>query len=113
MNEYYIIHYYNPNEEVHYSTDPNFYPSEEDARAHIKKGVYSMIECRKFSNSDLLGQIFGAFCNSIECKKCHYHDACYCENPYDRMVFEKSLSEQKMLEVCATMARQFDDAKYE
>lgn len=112
MKEYYVIHYYDPKEEVKYSTDPTLYPTEADARAHVKKDVYSMIDCRKYSNSDLLGQIFEAFCDNTTCKKCHYYSDCYCGNPYDAMSFG-ALDEQKQLEVCATMARQFEEAEYE
>ena len=44
MKEYFIIRYHNPNGENRYFTDPTFYPTEADARAHIKKDVYAMIE---------------------------------------------------------------------
>jgi len=112
MKEYYIIHYHNPDGEVRYLTDPTFYPTEADARAHIKKDVYAMIERREYSNSDLFNEIFGALCNRTDCQKCRFHNDCYCGNPYDAMIFE-ALSEQKQLEVCATMARQLDDAEYD
>lgn len=112
MKEYYIIHYHDPDGEIRYITDPTFYPTEADARAHIRKDVYSMVECRKYSNSDLLNEIFGAFCNNTDCEKCRFHADCFCGNPFDVMIFE-TLDEQKQLEVCATMARQFEEVKYE
>ena len=112
MKEYFIIHYYNPNGENRYFTDPTFYPTEADARAHIKKDAYAMIKCYKYSNSDLLKGIFNVFCDNTDCKKCRFHGDCYCDNPYDQMDF-KALDEQKRLEVCATMARQFVEGTYE
>lgn len=107
MKEYFIIHYYNPDGENRYFTDPTFYPTEADARAHIKKDVYAMIERYEYSNSDLLKEIFNAFCTNTDCEKCHLRDDYYCFNPFDTM------DEQKQLEVCATMARQFEEARYE
>lgn len=110
MKEYFIIHYHNPDGENRYFTDPTFYPTEADARAHIKKDVYAMIERYEYSNSNLLKEIFTAFCNNTDCEKCHFQDDCY--NPYDQVEFD-TLNEQKQLEVCATMARQFEEARYE
>lgn len=107
MKEYFIIRYHNPNEENRYFTDPTFYPTEADARAHIKKDVYAMIERHKYSNSGLLKEIFNAFCNNTDCEKCHFQNDCYCANPYDPE------DEQKQLEACATMALQFEKARYE
>lgn len=107
MKEYFIIRYHNPDGENRYFTDPTFYSTEADARAHIKKDVYAMIERHEYSNSDLLKEIFDAFCNNTDCEKCHFQNDCYCVNPYD------PTDEQKQLEVCATMARQFEEARYE
>ena len=112
MKEYFIIHYHNPDGENRYFTDPTFYSTEADARAHIKKDVYAMIERYEYSNSDLLKEIFNAFCTNTDCEKCHFYDYCYCDNPYDLMDFD-TLNEQKQLEICATMARQFEEARYE
>lgn len=112
MKEYYVIHYHDPDGKIRYATDPALYSTEADARAHIKKNVYAMVECRKYSNSDLFNEIFGMLCNNTDCKKCHFQSDCYRGNPYDRMIFE-TLDEQKQLEMCATMARQFEEAKYE
>lgn len=50
MKEYFIIRYHNPNGENRYFTDPTRYPTEADARAHIKKDVYAMIE-RQFEEA--------------------------------------------------------------
>ena len=107
MKEYFIIRYHNPDGENRYFTDPTFYPTEADARAHIKKDVYAMIERHEYSNSGLLKEIFDAFCNNTDCEKCHFQNDCYCANPYD------PTDEQKQLEVCAMMARQFKKARYE
>ena len=107
MKEYFIIRYHNPNGENRYFTDPTFYPTEADARAHIKKDVYAMIERHEYSNSGLLKEIFNAFCNNTDCEKCHFQNDCYCGNPYDPN------DEQKQLEACATMALQFEKARYE
>ena len=112
MKEYFIIRYHNPNGENRYFTDPTFYPTEADARAHIKKDVYAMIERHEYSNSGLLKEIFDAFCNNTDCEKCHFLNDCYCANPYYEMDFD-TLDEQKQLEVCATMAHHFEKAKYE
>lgn len=109
MKKYFIIRYHNPDGENRYFTDPTLYPTEADARAHIKKDVYAMIERYEYSNSDLLKEIFNAFCNNTDCEKCHFQD--YCGNPYDQMDFD-TLDEQKQFEVCATMARQFEEARY-
>lgn len=110
MKEYYLIHYYDPMDG--YSTDPTFYSSEEEARKHVKKDVFAMIECRKYSNEDLLTQIFSAFCNNRNCENCCYYKDCYAENPSDDMKFETK-SEQEKLEICAIMARQFEEPRYE
>lgn len=110
MKKYFIIHYHNPDGENRYFTDPTLYPTEADARAHIKKDVYAMIERYEYSNSDLLKEIFNAFCNNTDCEKCHFQD--HCGDPYDLTVFD-TLNEQKQLEVCATMARQFEEARNE
>lgn len=110
MKEYYVIYYHNPDGEDRYTTDPVLYPSEEEARRHIKKDVYAMIECWKYNNEDLLTQIFNAFCNDTNCENCCYYNDCYTKNPFDRMRFETE-SEQQKLEICATMARQH--VKYE
>ena len=67
-----------------------------------------MVERRVFSNSDLLQQIFGALCNRTNCKKCPIAPNCYCANPFDTFVFEE-LDEQTQLEVCATMARNWEE----
>ena len=107
MKEHFIIHYHNPNGENRYFTDPTFYSTEADARAHIKKDVYAMIERHEYSNSGLLKEIFDAFCNNTDCEKCHFQNDCYRDNPYN------PTDEQKQLEVCATMARQFEEARYE
>lgn len=107
MKEYFIIRYHNPNGENRYFTDPIFYPTEADARAHIKKDVYAMIERHEYSNSDLLKEIFDAFCNNIDCEKCPFQDDCYYGNPY------APVDEQKQLEACAMMAHQFEKARYE
>lgn len=112
MKEYFIIHYHNPDGENRYFTDPTFYPTEADARAHIKKDVYAMIERCEYSNSDLLKEIFNAFCTNTDCEKCHFYDDCYRGNRYHEIDFD-TLDEQKQLEVCATMARQFEEARYE
>ena len=105
MKEYYVIHYYDPANG--YTTDPVIYPSEEEARKHVKKDVYAMIECRKYNNEDLFTQIFNAFCNNTDCENCCYHNDCYTKNPFDSMRFAEE-SEQQKLEICATMARQYD-----
>lgn len=105
MKEYYVICYYDPQDG--YSNDPNLYPSEEEARKHVKKDAYSMIECRKYDNNDLFAQIFNAFCNNTNCNNCCYHDDCYAKSLIDRMEFDTK-SEQQKLEICATMARQYD-----
>lgn len=110
MKEYYRIHYYDPMDG--YSTDPILYSSEEEAHKHVKKDVFAMIECWKHNNEDLLTQIFEAFCNNTNCKNCCYHNDCYTENPFDRMMFETE-NEQVKLEICATMARQFSEVKHE
>lgn len=110
MKEYYLIHYYDPMDG--YSTDPTFYSSEEEARKHVKKDVFAMISCRKYSNSNLLKEIFNAFCTNTDCEKCHFYDDCYRGNRYHEMDFD-TLNEQKQLEVCATMAHQFEEARYE
>lgn len=82
MKEYFVIHYHNPDGENRYFTDPTFYPTEADARAHIKKDVYAMIERYEYSNSDLLKEIFNAFCTNTDCEKCHFYDNCYRGNRY-------------------------------
>ena len=107
MKECFIIHYHNPDGENRYFTDPTFYPTEADARAHLKKDIYAMIKRHEYSNSGLLKEIFDAFCNNTDCEKCHFQNDCYCVNPYD------PTDEQKQLEVCATMARQSEEARYE
>ena len=112
MKEYFIIHYHNPDGENRYFTDPTFYSTEADARAHLKKDVYAMIRRYEYSNSDLLKEIFNAFCSNTDCKKCHFHDDCYRGNWYHEMDFD-TLDEQKQLEVCATMAHHFEEAIYE
>lgn len=109
MKECFIIRYHNPDGENRYFTDPTFYSTEADARAHIKKDVYAMIERHEYSNSDLLKEIFNAFCNNTDCEKCHFYDR---GNLYHEIDFD-TLDEQKQLEVCATMARQFEEARYE
>lgn len=107
MKEYYVIHYHNPDGEDKYTTDPVLYPSEEEVRRHVKKDVYAMIECRKYNNEDLLTQIFNAFCNNTNCENCCYYNDCYTKNLSDSMKFEAE-NEQQKLEICATMARQYD-----
>ena len=107
MKEYYVIHYYDSTNG--YTTDPVLYPSEEEARKHVKKDVYAMIKCGKYNNEDLLTQIFNAFCNNTNCENCCYHNDCYTKNPFDSMRFETE-SEQQKHEICATMARQYDEA---
>ena len=109
MKEYYVICYYN-SQENRYFTDLNLYPSEEEARKHVKKDVYSMIERREYDNNDLLSQIFNVFCNITNCEKCCYSVNCY--DPFYKMEFEAK-SEQQKLEICATMARQYDEGTYE
>lgn len=106
MKEYYLIRYYDPMDG--YSTDPTFYSSEEEARKHVKKDVFAMIGCRKYSNEDLLTQIFSAFCYNTNCENCCYYNDC----PSSDMEFETK-SEQEKLEICAIMARQFEGARYE
>lgn len=112
MKEYFIIHYHNPDGENRYFTDPTLYATEADVRAHIKRDIYAMIERYECSNSDLLKEIFKVFCNNTDCEKCSFQDDCYCGSPYDRMDFD-TLNEQKQLEICATMARQFEEARHE
>lgn len=112
MKEYFIIHYHNPNGENRYFTDPTFYSSEEEAREHIKKDVFAMVKHYKYSNSDLLKEIFNAFCSNTDCEKCHFYGDCYRGNRYYEMDFD-TLDEQKQLEVCATMAHHFEEARYE
>lgn len=110
MKNCYVICYYDP--ESGCFNDPNFYPSEEEARRHVNKELYSMIECRDYSNEDLLSQIFETFCDHTDCKKCCYYVHCFAKNPVDQMKFEAE-SEQDKLKICATMARQFGAGKYE
>lgn len=110
MKSYYVICYYDP--ENGYSNDPNFYPSEEEARRHINKDVYSMIECRDYSNEDLFSQIFETFCDHTDCKKYCFYVNCFTKNPSNKMMFETE-SEQDKLKICATMARQFGERKYD
>lgn len=107
MKEYYVICYYDP--QNGYSTDPIFYPSEEEARKHARKDVYSMIKCQEYGNEDLLLQIFKTLCHNTDCKKCCYYDNCFAKNPW---IFGAE-NEQQKLKICATLARQFEEGKYE